>query len=75
MKVKQNMNSESKCVYYAYPSSCFGGKDGGWIAARYKNALATDPMEHSFFNQKEDALKYAEKTWGNLVWDKFRHCD
>jgi len=66
------MNSETKCVFYAYPSSHFGGKNGGWISARYKNVLATDPMESFFFDEKDSAVRHAEKTW-NLPWDKYRN--
>lgn len=73
--MKHHGLNQTKCVMYAYPSSAWGGKDGGWISATYKNALATEPMEQAFFNKKEDALNHAEKTWPNYPWDKYRHCE
>ena len=69
-----NMNSQTRCVFYAYPSSTYGGKAGGWISATYKNCLATDPIDRKFFDQKDDAIKHAENTYPNFPWDKYRHC-
>lgn len=67
------MNTQTRCVFYAYPSSTYGGKGGGWIAATYKNVLAVDPVDYKFFNEKNDAINHAENTWGNYPWDKYRH--
>jgi hypothetical protein len=67
------MSSQTRCVFYAYPSSTYGGKNGGWISATYKNVLAVDPLEHKFFDDKENAIKHAENTWKNYPWDKYRH--
>ena len=69
------MNSQTRCVFYAYPSSTYGGKSGGWIAATFKNVLAVDPVDYKFFNEKNDAMTHAESTWSNYPWDKYRHCD
>jgi len=69
-----NMNSQTRCVFYAYPSSTYGGKAGGWISATYKNCLATDPIDRKFFDRKDDAIKHAENTYPNFPWDKYRHC-
>jgi hypothetical protein len=66
------MATQTKCVSYAYPSSTRGGKNGGWISATYKNVLAIDPAEMKFFDEKDEAVKYAENTWPSYPWDKYR---
>lgn len=72
---EQKMATQTRCVFYAYPSSTYGGENGGWISATYKNCLAIDPTEKRFFDQKDDAIKHAESTWSNYPWDKYRHCE
>jgi len=74
MNTKHLMNQQTRCVFYAYPTSTLGGKTGGWFAATYKNVLATEPVEMKFHNSKEEAVKYAKKTWPDYPWDKYRHC-
>lgn len=69
------MSNQTRCVFYAYPSSTYGGKSGGWFAATYKNALATEPHEMKFHDNKETAIEYAKTTWPDYPWDKFRHCE
>ena len=67
------MDTKTKCVFQAQLAA--DGKFSGWISAIFLNVLAQEPIEFKLFDKKEDAMLYANKSWPNYPWDKYRHCE